>query len=132
AGLVQFWPILGNSAHPEWASRGGIRPASLACRSVSRESRVSEQLQPMCMALGVQQFGRAFVDAFGVFTTQIAAMVEEELQQRQVIVAEVTAQKEVAAQAAVEVLDQRTGPDGTAAYFVPRPAGGGVTGAQDG
>ena len=79
-GLVQFWPFLGNSAHPEWtSSRGGIRPASLAFRSVSREARVAEQFQPVCMALAVQHFGRALVDPFGVFAAQIAAMVEEEL-----------------------------------------------------
>ena len=48
----------------------------------------------------------------------IAAVVEEELQQRQVVVAQVPAQEEVAAQAAVEVLDEGTGPDGAVAQFV--------------
>ena len=49
------------------------------------EATSRQQLQPMEVALAVQQFSRAVVDAFGVFAAQVAAMVEEELQQRQVI-----------------------------------------------
>ena len=40
--------------------------------------------------MAAQQFGRGFADPFRVFAARIAAMVEEELQERQVIVAEVT------------------------------------------
>src|SRR5260370_35927843 len=61
------------------------------------------------MTLPAQQFGRAFVDAFGMLAALEAAMVEKELQQGQVVWAQVSAQEEVAAQSAIDVLDDRTG-----------------------
>src|SRR5260370_26977549 len=61
------------------------------------------------MTLPAQQFGRAFVDAFGMVAALEAAMVEKELQQGQVVWAQVSAQEEVAAQSPIDVLDDRTG-----------------------
>ena len=69
----------------------------------------------MWMTLPAHQFGWAFANAFGVIAAQKTTVIEKELQQRQVIIADMTTQEEVAAQAAVEVLDKRTGPDGAAA-----------------
>src|SRR5208337_1539199 len=45
-----------------------------------------------------------------VFTAQVPAVVQEELKQRQVVLAQLPPQEEVAAQPAVEVLDQTAGP----------------------
>src|SRR5260370_34705282 len=61
------------------------------------------------MTLPAQQFGRAFVDTLGMLAALEAAMVEKELQQGQVVRAEVSAQEEVTAQSAIDVLDDRTG-----------------------
>jgi hypothetical protein len=62
------------------------------------------------MTLAAESFGWAFVTALGALATQIAAVVEKELHQREVVIAEVTAQEKIAAEAAVEVLDEGTGP----------------------
>lgn len=65
----------------------------------------------MRVGLARQQFGGTFAHAFGTFAAQETAMVQEELQQFQVARANVAAQEEVAAQPAVEVLDDRAGAD---------------------
>src|SRR5512135_2604609 len=49
-------------------------------------------------------------DSTGVFTAQVPAVVQEELKQRQVVLPQLPPQEEVAAQPAVEVLDQTAGP----------------------
>src|SRR5262249_51468859 len=72
---------------------------------------VAEQRQPMRMGLAGQQFGRALAGALGTFAAVEAAVVEEELEQGQVVGAEVAPQGKVVPQPTVEVLDQGTGPD---------------------
>ena len=62
------------------------------------------------MRLTRQQLGRTLADSTGVFTAQVPAVVQEELKQRQVVLAQLPPQEEVAAQPAVEVLDQTAGP----------------------
>ena len=57
-----------------------------------------------------QQLRRTLADSTGIFTAQVPAVVQEELQQRQVVLSQLPPQEEVAAQPAVEVLDQTTGP----------------------
>ena len=59
-----------------------------------------------------EKFGGTFADTFGAFAAVEAAVVEEELEQGQVVGAEVAAEGEVVPQPAVEVLDQGTGADG--------------------
>src|SRR5260370_22279319 len=66
-----------------------------------------------------------------MLATWIAAMVEEELEQTQVVVAEVTAQEEIAAQSAVEILDHGTGPDRVALDVVQRLADREIAFAQE-
>ena len=64
----------------------------------------------MSVRLTRQQLRGAFPDSTGVFTTQVPAVVQEELQQRQVVLPQLPPQEEVGPQPAVEVLDQTAGP----------------------
>ena len=50
----------------------------------------------MSMRLTRQQLGRTLADSTGVFTAQIPAVVQEELKQRQVVLAQLPPQEEVA------------------------------------
>ncbi len=63
------------------------------------------------MRVGVttEQFGRTFADSLRSITACISAVVEEETQQIQIVIADVPPQEEVVPQAAIEVLYQRTG-----------------------
>src|SRR5205823_1272945 len=72
----------------------------------------------MRVGLAGEQFGRALAGALGAFATVEAAVVEEELEQRQVVGAEVAAEGEVVPQPTVEVLDEGTGADGTVREFL--------------
>src|SRR5580658_6096394 len=78
---------------------------------VLARSVVTEHLQPMRVGLASQQLGRTLVNALGMFAAQKAAMIEEELQQLQIARAHVPTQEKIAAQSAVDVLDDRTGAD---------------------
>ena len=71
----------------------------------------------MRVRLAGEQFGGAFADTFGAFAAVEAAVVEEELEQGQVVGAELSAEGEVVPQPAVEVLDQGTGADGALGQF---------------
>ena len=64
----------------------------------------------MSVRLTRQQLGGTFPDSTGVVTAQVPAVVQEELKQRQVVLPHLPPQEEVAAQPAVEVLDQTAGP----------------------
>ena len=64
----------------------------------------------MSVRLTRQQLGGTFPDSTGVVTAQVPAVVQEELQQRQVVLPQLPPQEEVASQPAVEVLDQTAGP----------------------
>ena len=64
----------------------------------------------MSVRLTRQQLRRTLADSTGVVTAQVPAVVQEELKQRQVVLPQVPPQEEVAAQPAVEVLDQTAGP----------------------
>ena len=66
----------------------------------------------MWVGLAGEEFGRALAGARGAFTPVQAAVVEEELEQGQVVGAEVAAKGEVVPQPTVDVLDEGTGPDG--------------------
>ena len=84
---------------------------------ISGKRLVAEQRQPMRVGLAGEKFGRAFASALGAFAPVEAAVVEEELEQGQVVGAEVAAEGEVVPQPAVEVLDEGTGPDGAVGEF---------------
>jgi hypothetical protein len=81
-------------------------------RSVAMESRIAEQFQPVGMRLGGAQFGGTFADALGPVAAGEPPVVQVEPQQIQISLADLTPQEEVAAQTAVKILDQRTGPRG--------------------
>ena len=51
-----------------------------------------------------EQFDRAFADSFRSITACISAVVEEETQQIQIVIADVASQEEVVPQATIEVL----------------------------
>jgi hypothetical protein len=80
--------------------------------SVAVESPIAEQLEPVWMCLTAEQFGWTLAHPLGPVTTGETPMVQVEPQQIQVSTADLTAQEEVAAQTAVEILDERTGPRG--------------------
>ena len=63
----------------------------------------------MRMGLTGQQLGGGFATALGFFAACKRLMVEKEAQQIQISRPDLTAQEEIVAQAAVEVLDQGTG-----------------------
>ena len=80
--------------------------------SVTVKSRVAEDFQPVRMPLSCQPFGGSFADALGPVTAQESPVVQEEPQQIQVPMADLATQEEVAAQSAVEILDDGTGARG--------------------
>ena len=63
----------------------------------------------MPVSVAIEQFGRTFANSLRSITACIAAVVEEETQQIQIVIADVPPQEEVVPQAAIEVLYQRTG-----------------------
>src|SRR4051812_966204 len=65
----------------------------------------------MRVRLTGQQFGRCLSHALGTIASLQPPVVQEELQQRQVIGAQVPPEEEVTPKPAVEVLHQRTGPN---------------------
>ncbi len=71
----------------------------------------------MWVRLAGEQLGGALAGTVGAFAPVEAAVVEEELEQLQVVGAEVAAQGEVGPQPAVEVLDEGTGPDSALGDF---------------
>src|ERR1019366_6524318 len=71
------------------------------------------------MAWAGQQLGRAFAGSFGALASWETAVVQEELQQSQVVSAQMAPQEEVAPQAAVDILDQGTGPHRAPAHVLP-------------
>ena len=81
-------------------------PGCRAGASVPREPRVPQKFQPVSVRLTRQQLRGALADPTGVFTAQVPAVIQEELKQRQVVLPQLPPQEEVAAQPAVEVLDQ--------------------------
>src|SRR5437867_10147139 len=78
----------------------GARRVPSAC-----EAPIAEHFQPVRMGLAGQQLGRTVIDAVGMLAAQEPAVVEKELQQREVVGAELSAEEEVVAESAVEVLD---------------------------
>jgi len=56
------------------------------------------------MAIVRQQFGRAFSNTFGTFTSFKAVVVKKEPQQIQIIVADIAAKEKVVSQTTVEIL----------------------------
>jgi hypothetical protein len=69
----------------------------------------------MRMLLPSENLSRAFTHPRGVFATGEAAVVEEELEQSQIVVPQVPTEEEIPSQPTVEILGQRTRPDGPAA-----------------
>ena len=64
----------------------------------------------MLMGSAGQEFRGAAADSFGAFAPREPPVVQEEPQEFQVLLSDLPPQEEVAAQTAVEVLHQRTGP----------------------
>lgn len=71
----------------------------------------------MRVGLAGKEFGRTFSDAVGAFAAVEAMVVEIELEQGQVVGAEVSSEGEVGAQTTVEIFDQGAGPDGAVGHF---------------
>ena len=65
----------------------------------------AEQFQPMRMLLPGHEFGGAFAPALGPPASCEGAVIQEEAQQIQIPLAQMAAEEEVVAKAAVEVLD---------------------------
>ena len=91
---------------------------------IPREPDVAEHFQPVGVSFAGQQFRRAFADPFRPLTPQEAMVVEKELEQGQIVRSQMAAQEEVAAQPAVEVLDDGTGADGQSGQFGQRGVNG--------
>ena len=66
----------------------------------------------MRMWLSGQEFCRAFAYMFRPFASHEDTVVQEEVQQIQITLPEISTQEEVVAQAAIEVFDQGTAPVG--------------------
>ena len=77
--------------------------------SISLESLEAEKFQPMRVAVTTEQFGRTLANSLQSIAACISVVVEEETQEIQIVLADVPPQEEVIPQAAIEVLDQRTG-----------------------
>ncbi len=60
----------------------------------------------MRVAFSAEYLDRTLLHSLGVFATWEATVVEEELEQSQVIVAQMPTQEEIPTQPTVEVLDQ--------------------------
>jgi hypothetical protein len=87
-GLVQKRPISGNSTDLQRPCRD--RQVGAAGHGlIPGERRVPEPFQPVRLGLTREQFRRAFAHAFWVFTAQETTVVQEELQQRQIVLAQV-------------------------------------------
>src|ERR1035438_10896509 len=76
---------------------------------IAAKSAVAEHCQPVWVRVAGQQLRGTFVNAFGMFAAQKAAMVEEKLQQLQIAGANFPAQEKVTSQSAVDILDDRAG-----------------------
>src|SRR5512135_3843097 len=101
--MVQKRPFSGNtgdlSADPDRSRVGAGFTRVPGCRagaSVPREPRVPQKLQPVSVWLTRQQLRGTLADPTGVFTAEVPAVVQEELQQRQVVLAQLPPQEEVA------------------------------------
>ena len=88
-----FWVTARTESGLAW------RQAKNGCwrRLIGLGQMKAEHVQPVRVRLARQQLGWAFVNAFGPFAAQEAAMVEEELQQVQVVRPQMSAKEEVAA-----------------------------------
>ena len=76
------------------------------------ESLEAEQFQPMRMLLPGHNLRGAFAHALGPLASREGAVIQEEAEQVQIPFAQLAAEKEVIAEAPVEVLDQGTAPMG--------------------
>ena len=102
-------------------------PGCRAGASVPREPRVPQKFQPVSVRLTRQQLRGALADPTGVFTAQVPAVIQEELKQRQVVLPQLPPQEEVAAQPAIEVLDQTAGPHNPIGELLHRGADAVIT-----
>ena len=98
--------------------------------SISGEAGVTEHFEPMGMGFSMKQLGGTLADAFRVLAPQKPAMIEEELQQRQILRSQMASQEEIVAEPAVEVLDHGTGADRAAGQGGNRFAHGKEAAAQ--
>src|SRR5271166_4141307 len=110
--MVQKRPFSGNtrdlSADPDRSRVGaGLRDPRLTCWGFSSARTACTPGVPASeRAAHPSATPRGFPDSTGVFTAQVPAVVQEELQQRQVVLPQLPPQEEVGPQPAVEVLDQ--------------------------
>jgi len=72
----------------------------------------AEVFQPMRMWFSGQEFCRAFAYPFRPFASHEDTVVQEEAQQIQITLLDISTQEEVVVQAAIEVFDQGTAPVG--------------------
>ncbi len=72
------------------------------------ESLEAEEFQPMGMAPTGHELRRTFADTLGPVASREGAVIQKEPEQIQVTLPQVPAEKEIAPQATVEVLDQGT------------------------
>src|SRR6202044_142470 len=63
-----------------------------AAALISREPGIPQKLQPVSVRLTRQQLRRALADSIRVLAAQIPAVVQEKLEQRQVVVAQLPSQ----------------------------------------
>ena len=82
----------------------------LAWASVPREPGVPQEVQPVRVRLTRQQLRGALPHSAGVLAPQVPAVVQEELEQRQIILPQLPPQVEVVPRPAVEALDDAAGP----------------------
>jgi len=117
--VVQFRLFLGNTDERErTAVFGGLARLSGDLRRVSnapfgwgsgrRESLEAQQFEPVWMGLTRQQLLGQLADPLSAAAAPEHTMVQEELQQAQVGLAQVASQEEVPAQPRVQVLYHRT------------------------
>jgi hypothetical protein len=71
------------------------------------EALAAEHFQPVWVGSAGQQLGRTLADSLGMLAAEKPSVVEEELQQGEIFRVSVSAQEEVVAESAVEILDDR-------------------------
>src|SRR3954451_23515137 len=108
-GLVQIRRFWGNSTDDERALtvQGSHRGAPTLVSGAAEEG-VAEHLQPMRVRLPCQELRRGLTLAVGAIAALQPAVVQVELQQGQIVPAQVAAKEKVTSQATVEVLHQGT------------------------
>src|SRR5262249_38072964 len=108
-GLVQIEPFWGNRTDDLHALSCKVQVDHLErARSDAGQELVAEHLEPMRVRLASQELRWRFPHTARAIASLQSSVVQVELQQGQIIRAQMATEEEVASQAAIEVLDQRT------------------------